>query len=624
MKNITSSIQGKLMRMVLMVTGVVLLLTCLAFFSYEYLEYKRSTREQLESLARVTAAQATSSLAFSDTTDALEVLTSLKAERYLEAAILFNEKGQLFAAYPAGASVENPPAEPIKKYIFENGSLKGFEPVIQRNGFLGTLYLQTNLQGLYNRLTQYGIIALIILALAGMIAYLLTRRLHNLISKPIRSLALAASTVSNEHDYTIRAHKFDNDEIGVLTDAFNHMLSQIETQNDEITSFSVGLEQKVNERTLELKNAYAELKEKNEFVETIIESSTEVIAVFDDQLRYLMINKYGTEVYKIKKEEIIGRTLLEVFPRVEGSTMHQMLLRALSGEVVHQPYYRSLVSDRILENFFIPLHDENNKVNRVLVMGHDITAFIKANEQLKQVNSELQQSNHDLEQFAYVASHDLQEPLRKIQTFSNMALSNIDKPEQVNRHLQKVTASAGRMTELIRSILNYSRLNSDDVQFSKVDLNKIVHHLRTDLELRIHEKDAEIVAENLPVVNGNEQQLSQLLLNLISNSLKFSTRKPVIRITASAPDKEQLAPLGLNGNSYVRLSIEDNGIGFEQQYAHKIFDVFQRLHSREEYPGTGIGLALCKRIVDNHRGKMIVESVPGEGTTFHIFLPVQG
>jgi two-component system CheB/CheR fusion protein len=460
------------------------------------------------------------------------------------------------------------------------------------------------------------------IAVSSVMAYLLSQRLQKTILDPILALADTAGNISHQHDYTVRAKKFDNDEIGGLTDAFNQMLDQIEAQNAEITSFSHDLEKKVDERTTELNHANSELKLKSEFVETIIDSTVDVIAVFDTQLNFVILNKYGREIYGVK-DDILGRNIFDVFPQVKNSPMYDDLQRALKGEKVYNPKYMSRVSNRILENFYVPLLDKDNKVYSLLVIGHDITDTTEANEKLLLLNKELEKSNRDLEQFAFVASHDLQEPLRKIQTFSHLIESKIDYKETTRKYIEKVISSAMRMTELIKSVLNYSRLSNENEGFAPVDLNQVVENIRSDYELTIAEKQAIIEVDELPVLPGNQLQLNQLFLNLISNSLKFSEVKPVISITSRIVEKSQLTSNGLKGQ-YAELIFKDNGIGFEQHYADKVFTVFQRLHNKQQYPGTGIGLALCKKIVDNHGGHISVSSRLGEGTTFTIYLPFNG
>jgi light-regulated signal transduction histidine kinase (bacteriophytochrome) len=277
-----------------------------------------------------------------------------------------------------------------------------------------------------------------------------------------------------------------------------------------------------------------------------------------------------------------------------------------------------------MENYFIPLFDKEKKVYQVLVVGHDITEINKAHEKLKQVNKELEKSNLDLEQFAFVASHDLQEPLRKIRTFSQLLEQKLDDKVAAQKYLEKIISSAGRMTDLIKAVLNYSRLTNAKEQFQKVDLDEVIENIKSDYELTIAEKEAKIIHDKLPLIRGNSFQLNQLFLNLVSNSLKFSKQQPTIIISCRIIDNsETVDQQEITGeDKFVELTFSDNGIGFDDTYADKVFTVFQRLHSKLEYPGTGIGLALCKKIVDNHNGNISVISSPGKGTTFTIILPI--
>ena len=421
----------------------------------------------------------------------------------------------------------------------------------------------------------------------------------------------------------MRGVKREGDEIGILTDAFNHMLERIETQNDQIKELNQNLEKKVAERTGELEDAYFTVKQQNEFVETIIDSSVDSIAVLDTDLRYLVLNKHAEMLYHLNREEVLGKKLTDVFPGLRNSPMMLDLQKALEGETVRNASYRSGIIDRYFDNFYVPLKDGNNKVYLVLIIAHDITESILAQQKLQNLNKELEQSNQDLEQFAYVASHDLQEPLRKIQTFAELTARNLHNPEIMKRYLDKVHSSARRMTELIKAVLNYSRLSRSEQEPQMVDLNDVMHSIQSDLELLIAEKGATIESANLPQVHGMPLQINQLFLNLMTNALKFTDQPPVIKLSCRIVRGDSMTFEGVEpGASYAVIAFRDNGIGFKQQYADKIFSIFQRLHSDHTYAGTGIGLALCKKIAENHRGCITVESEPGKGTTFFIYLPL--
>jgi PAS domain S-box-containing protein len=295
-----------------------------------------------------------------------------------------------------------------------------------------------------------------------------------------------------------------------------------------------------------------------------------------------------------------------------------------------------------------PLRDATQKIihwNGFMVDIHAqrvVEQTLRDNEELRQSRSqletsqqqlegninELNRSNIELAQFAYVASHDLQEPLRKIQAFSTMLTEQyapaLDPTAQdIIRRMQGATS---RMQELIRGLLAYSRLNTESPSFRAVLLSQLIGEVLGDLETAIQDRKAVIDVGPLPTIRGNGLQLRQLFQNLVSNALKFTPadRIPSVQIkalTVPATEIQSVYPGALG--DYIEVSVRDNGIGFEEKHTSRIFNLFQRLHGRNEYTGTGIGLAVCKKVVDNHGGYLTARSQPNLGSTFLVYLPVK-
>jgi light-regulated signal transduction histidine kinase (bacteriophytochrome) len=242
----------------------------------------------------------------------------------------------------------------------------------------------------------------------------------------------------------------------------------------------------------------------------------------------------------------------------------------------------------------------------------------QANEALRQINKELQRSNANLEEFAHAASHDLKEPVRKIHLFTSQLKKQLSAhlSEDQARSFSRIENATERMGNLIDDLLLYSHVSQRPHEKESVDLNDKVQRVLEDLELVIGEKRATITVDQLPVVKGYRRQLQQMFQNLISNSLKYSKEDvpPVITISAG-----QLVE---GGQAYHLITVRDNGIGFEPQYAGKIFQMFARLHGKGEYSGTGVGLSIVKKVVENHDGFISVESAVGEGSAFKVCLPV--
>ncbi len=248
------------------------------------------------------------------------------------------------------------------------------------------------------------------------------------------------------------------------------------------------------------------------------------------------------------------------------------------------------------------------------------------NEELEKTNRALEASNNDLLQFASVASHDLQEPLRKIAVFSSLLRDNETNnlSEDSRSFIDKIMSSSDRMKQLIIDVLNYSRLSANDNNFEPVDLSEIVNDWINDYEILIREKRAKIHFQALPVVEANKGQVRQIFQNILSNALKFCKNyvPPDISISAvKIKDKEVNAPPSVNGR-YCRISIKDNGIGFDQKYVANVFSLFERLNTKDKYEGTGIGLAVAKKIIDKHNGLITARSTAGVGSEFIIILPV--
>ena len=239
--------------------------------------------------------------------------------------------------------------------------------------------------------------------------------------------------------------------------------------------------------------------------------------------------------------------------------------------------------------------------------------------ELNNINTSLSQSNAELEKFAYIASHDLQEPLRKIQAFGDRLhkrLENVS-DEKALDYIDRMQKSSSRMRNLIDDLLRFSRVGSDKFNIKQVKLNEVLTDVIDDLHISIKEKSALLNIADLPVIKGESNKLYQLFLNLLSNALKFSKadQTPIITITHQN--------ITIKNIEYVQIKVQDNGIGFEQEYADKIFEVFQRLHGRSQYEGTGIGLAICKKIIEKHSGMIEVESELGKGTCFTLYFKKQ-
>ncbi|MEO7020480.1 MAG: ATP-binding protein [Ktedonobacteraceae bacterium] len=300
------------------------------------------------------------------------------------------------------------------------------------------------------------------------------------------------------------------------------------------------------------------------------------------------------------------------------------------GELTHICANGSQV---IVESRQVLMRDESGQPFMILEVNRDITArkaeqarISQDTESLRQLNLDLQRSNQELQDFAYVASHDLQEPLRKIQSFGNL-LHEEYAPilGEGKEYIERMRLAATRMRILIEDLLTFSRVTTHAAPFSPVNLNSIAREVVDDLEVHIHATQGTVEIEDLPTIDGDPLQMRQLLQNLLGNALKFHRRDvpPVVKVRVELFTlSEEELPSPSNVNTWCRLFIEDNGIGFDEKYLDRIFTVFQRLHGKNVYEGTGIGLAVVRKIMERHAGTVTAKSCIGQGSTFIVTLPV--
>jgi PAS domain S-box-containing protein len=378
------------------------------------------------------------------------------------------------------------------------------------------------------------------------------------------------------------------------------------------------------------------LQEANDLNRHITELAPNGIYVYDSsKASAVYMNKKMQELHGYSEKELI-----EMEAELMNNLVHpddlpllyeklQGFTKATDEDVIELEYrmrnkegqYRDVICREAIFK-----RNENGVPEQFIGVAIDVTDLKRAEKELKEKNRELLQTNEELASFNYIASHDLQEPLRKIQTFSNY-LEQTEKglTGQGLNNLKRMQLSAARMRTLINDLLSFSRIDMVKEDKEHVDLNLVLKGAKSSLRASIDEKGARINADELPVVKGVSFQLQQLFENIIGNAVKYCAQGvvPVVNVSCKKVQALNNAASTLQpGSTYYHICFKDNGIGFEQQYATKIFELFQRLHTRNEFPGTGLGLAICKKIVQNHGGHIQASSKLGEGSVFDLYLPV--
>jgi light-regulated signal transduction histidine kinase (bacteriophytochrome) len=312
---------------------------------------------------------------------------------------------------------------------------------------------------------------------------------------------------------------------------------------------------------------------------------------------------------------VLGRTDADLLPPEDAAVLTAIKERVLGTGAGAREEVRTTIDgvpywyDLTLE----PVVDEDGVVTGIMGVSHEITARVQATEALREYAEDLRRSNEDLERFAYVSSHDLQEPLRSIVSFSQLLERNYRGRlgQDADEYIAFIVEGGNRMQSLILDLLAYSRVNTKAQELRPTDAEAVMAAVERHLDLPLREAGAVLTYDPLPTVTADPLQLEQVFENLVSNAVKFRREDVPLRVHIGARRTD----------GFWEFSVADNGIGIEPAYFEQIFVIFQRLHTRDAYEGTGIGLAIVKRIVDRHGGTVRIESVPGEGTTFFFTLP---
>ncbi len=351
-------------------------------------------------------------------------------------------------------------------------------------------------------------------------------------------------------------------------------------------------------------------EQKIRFQSRLLNAVEQAVIATDLEGNIIYWNHYAEVLYGWSAAEVMGRLVVDVVPAASTKEQAAKLMSRLqvgeswSGEFLVQRRDGTTFPAMVFDS---PIYNEQGSLIGIVGVSVDIT-------ERKRAEEELQRSNAELQQFAYVASHDLQEPLRMVSSYTQLLAEcyqgQLD--AQADKFIAFATEGATRMQQLLEDLLDYSRVSRRPQPFEPINCTTILKDVLTDLAVTMQESSAVVTADSLPTVLGDRTQLRQLLQNLISNAIKFRREEPPLVHISAEPQED-----------FWLFTVRDNGIGIDPQFAERIFVLFQRLHSRQEYPGTGIGLAICKKIVERHAGRIWVESHLGEGSTFYFTLPRQ-
>jgi PAS domain S-box-containing protein len=592
------------MTIVLLNSGAVLLFTCTSFFAYEFFTFRQTTVTNLSTLGAILGNNSTAALTFTNSEDATEILAALVAEPHIKLAGLYDDNGKLFAHYPENFSADAFPTIPeADGYRLNRSYLVSFQPVVLGPKRLGTLYLKSDMDAMYDRFRLYGYIVLVVIVASLLLSYALSRGLQRQISQPILALTRTARAIADRGDYSVRAPRIGKGEFVVLTDALNQMLTRIDDGDRA-------------------------LRESEERFRSAMRYSAIGMALIAPDGRLLDVNQGLCTITGYGREEMLDRSFQTIIHSDDLSTNLHHLNQLLNGDIdVYRLEQRHLhkCGQVIWVDLSVSIVRERDGTPLYCIAQiQDITERKRDEELLRGLNSDLEQrvqertrklkeANEELESFSYSVSHDLRAPLRAIDGFSRILLEDHgDKlDENGKRLLDVVCGNTQNMGRLIDDLLAFSRLGRKQIEPCPVNMNDLASDVFQQLKFGLEDQNIQFNLAPLPDIQGDPALIRQVFVNLISNAAKYSRPRAqtVIEVNSRCENGDCIY--------YVR----DNGVGFDMTYSKKLFGVFQRLHSVEEFEGTGVGLAIVQRIVHRHGGRVWAEGKVDEGATFYFSLP---
>ena len=590
-------IKQKLVITTMVTTTVALLVAGLGVVLADSILYRGYLRRDLSSTAQIIADNSTAALAFNDPKSAAETLGALRERIHVVGACIYRPDRSLLATYSRQAAFACPPPGAQESAQFTGGNLILSEPVMLNGQRVGTLMLLYDLGEISERMGLYSATVLTVLLASSLLALLLSNKLRSVIATPISRLVSATTSVSETGDYSIRAQKLTGDELGVLVERFNEMLAGIQTRDNDLKKALVDREA-----------ALQEVERERERFHFMAESMPQKIFTAKPNGDIDYFNRQWMEFTGLSFEQIKNWGWTQFIHPDDVEANVRIWQESIdTGEPFHFEHRFRRADGKYRWHL--------SRAHAMRDARGNVTMWIGSNTDIheqKEKEAELRRANEDLQQFAYSASHDLQEPIRNVAVYSEIISKRyhdvLDADGQ--QFLGFLKEGGRRLATLVNDLLAYTRAGMEDIPVARVDSEAVLQHTLSSLAEAIREAGATVTYDELPQVYVGEAHLQQLFQNLIGNAVKYRNEAPP-RIHISASQRGALWCF----------SVQDNGVGIDPKYKEKIFGVFKRLHHDKKYSGTGIGLAICQRVVARYGGRIWVESEPGKGATFFFTLP---
>lgn len=592
-----SSIKRKVMIVILLASVVVAVVTVVAFVLCDVLTFRQAIVRNLESQGQLIAENSAGAVAFNDKDDAENVLSSLQTQPHVVAAAIYDQNGHLFAKYPADISDSRLPQKPERwAYKFQNGSLCIFQPVVRAGATLGTIYLQSDLGALTQRLRRYFEISLLILGVSFLVAVLLSNMLQRRISKPIVALAKTARSISERHDYSIRASRLSNDELGLLTDSFNNMVERIQNSDSAL---------RAREAQFRLVTNHAPV----------------LLAHLDRNYRYKFVNKPYASHFGRNPEELIGQLASEVAGPAQFEAARPYIERVLAGENV-QFELETVDADnerRWSHVEYAPEKDADGRTIGFVVVHTDITSRKEAELEMAQARDQALAASKAKDDFLAALSHELRTPLSPVMLIASDAAANKELPAEVRRNFEIIGKNVELEARLIDDLLDLTRIARGrlGLNLQKINVNELLKDVIAQFQGELAAKQIQLSPDlraSPATVEGDAVRLQQVIWNVLRNAVKFTPRNGIISIITQTREKR------------LSIQISDSGIGITPEELKRVFDPFsQGDHASvnsHRFGGLGLGLAIAKQLVELHHGRISAFSEGRDkGASFLIDLP---
>jgi PAS domain S-box-containing protein len=597
------SIRQKLIVMALIASSAALVLACGALLAYEFFAYRDGMIRVLSVRADMIGTNSASAILFKDESAAAGTLASLKHDPHIISAGIYTQDNRVFAAY--GRSENNSGAALLERFAdydghwFGNDSLVLFRKIVFKGEPIGTVYIQSDLEEMQARIWEYMGIILIVFLVSSLVALVVSAIIERKITQPLFRLVDTARTISAKKDYSIRAIAESNDEMGVLVGAFNEMLTNI--QNGE------------------------------EKFRLMVEGVTDYAILMLDPGGVIDSWNAGAQHLKgYQADEIIGQHFSRLYAAEDvqaGKPDQELKVAAVQGRFQGEGWRLRKDGSLFWANVVITaMRDKAGTLRGFSKVTRDLTERKRVEGEIQTLNEDLERrivertrelvsANKELETFSYSVSHDLRTPLRGIAGFCQALVE--DNAEMLDErgkgYLKRIQAATVRMGQLVDDLLDLAKVNRVQLRRNDIDLSALAEGLSKEIQQQDPKREAEFHIQSGLVVNADERLIGIVLTNLLENAWKFTSKQKRAHIEVGM----------LKSATETAYFVRDNGAGFDMAYANKLFVPFQRLHTNQDYSGTGIGLATVQRIVSRHGGRVWAEGEVEKGASLYFSLSPQ-